>query len=648
MNRYEPAMPDHPASILFQAGKLGHRQAILDELDWAERRLAEQAGITRIYGLSGGGLTATAFALAAGAARKPEVYSGCAPAIHDMRAFIAGARSTQLRRLNPNPWYGFYNLNPLRSWLERFLQRCGLDPILMISSLPVALYLCAGDQDGTLTLFGHPDNELQFQYTWVRVGPPRDAPLLDALLAALSTSLSTEPAAVEQVLYRDCRPAINDAAAIVVDLEASSPRPILTRRPHTPPPPWRLNWITSSFIMHRHHERNQAVLARYYVDLVERQHALEAAFRQAPDRAVSETTSVTHIDLPYIGSTEALTNMRQSVAKKDDLMARFSRLLEGQFDAFDFSMPANVIYGAGGFSGILAGLTTTRQVQAGFARSGGRILHIYGVSAGVLNGFFHAIQVGAQNNPDLYTPAAREALQDLEHFFKEVSPLKIARLNLLPWRFWQGWANLKPLERFLCDRLRAYTGSPHPETLTFDDIQLPLTVAVAADDGFTDFLGMSHPERGMHFAGREIRVLPAGILEAVIAGWSMNTYIQPARIGGQSYRDGGGSFYDPALFVACMDPQLQNLLNIHLDEPEGHSYNLPERPTLPRLLFDTHNYNFPEERRRMRLITDLLYEHFALRRAAEQMGMGLAPDFRRNWIVPEEEMFLERRYFIDS
>jgi predicted acylesterase/phospholipase RssA len=644
-------MPDPPSSIIFQAGKLGHLEAIFQELEWARAHLADQEQIDRIYGISGGTLVALAFALALSSERQRHQYKNCEGAILEISNFISNARRRDIRRLNLNPWYGIFNLNPLRGWITRYLQSCGLEPDLTISALPVELYLCAGDQDGFFSLFGPPNPELQFAYTWVQVGPPQDAPLVDALIAALSTSLSTEPGRVLGSLYRDCRPAINDASAIIADLEATSPRSIVVQPPHTPPPPWRLNWITSSFIMHRHHERNQALLARYYTDLLERHQALvisTEAFEPnapTPHLLVPKTPQLTHIDLPYIGSTEAFTNMRQSVAEKKDLMSHFKKLLAGQFDHFDFGQPTNVIYGAGGFSGILAGLVTTRQVEAGFTEGGGRILHIYGVSAGVLNGFFHAIQVAAQIQPDLYTTAAENALNDLERFFENVNPGKIANINLNPQRFWQGWANLNPLEQFIRERLRAYTGSTVPEELTFDDIHLPLTVAVARNDGLTDFLGMTRPERRMQFAGSEIRVRSAKIIRSVIAGWSMNTYISPTSIGDQAYRDGGGSFYDPALFVACMDDHLQNLLNIHLDEPEGHSYNLPDRPSLLRLIFDTHNYNFPEERRRMRLITDLLYRHFALRAAAVRSGYSVPNDFRQEWTLPSVEKIMTDRYF---
>ena len=149
--------------------------------------------------------------------------------------------------------------------------------------------------------------------------------------------------------------------------------------------------------------------------------------------------------------------------------------------------------------------------------------------------------------------------------------------------------------------------------------------------------------RRMRFAGREWRVKPAPIVRAMLAGWSMNTYITPTRLGDQVYCDGGGTFYDPGLLIACLDPQLTNLLNVHLDEPDGHSYNLPPRPDLVRIVFDTHNYVFPEERRRMRALTDLLFAHYHLRAQyaalltrtapAKAVQRPLPPDFRREWDV---------------
>jgi predicted acylesterase/phospholipase RssA len=634
-----------PPSVIFQAGKLGHIPQILQELEWAEALLASGMAFGRVYGVSGGALPALGFALALSARLSPAQWGSAHDALPAFTAFLRGARSRHLRRPNLNPLCGPFNLHPLRRWLERTLESFGAGAGTRLSDIGIPLYLAALDRDATFTLFGPLDEGMQFLYPWVRVGPPADAPVVDAAVAALSTMLSTEPAAVNGEWYRDCRPAIADAGAIVADLEAGSPRRILRRRPHTPPRDWKINWITSSFVMHANHERNQPLLAAAYLDLLDRHRALErdyAALRERLGRGAPDgppAPNVRDVDLPYVGSTEAFTNMRDSVANKDALTARFRELLEGQLDGFPFDEPANVIYGAGGFSGILAGLVTTRRVEAGFRLGGGTVRQVYGVSAGVLNGFFHAVQIAAEAHPDLYAPAAGSALADLERFFESVTPSRIARLNLNPIEIWKGWANLGPLQDYLLGRLAAYTGSKHPAAITFDDIALPLTVAAARRDGFTDFLGMTTPERRMRFAGREQRVIGAPVVRAIVAGWSMNTYVVPAVLGDQAYADGGGSFYDPALFVACLDGELTNLLNIHLDEPEGHSYGLPPRPNLLRIIFDTHNYTFPEERRRMRRLTHLLFDHYRLRAAYTSLlavapvdaGPPLPPDFRRAW-----------------
>ena len=638
-------------SVIFQSGKLGHIPQILREIEWAEGLLASGRAFGRIYGVSGGALPALAFALSLAARLQPSGRAPAPDALTQLTSFLRTAKNWNLRRLNLNPLYGPFNLRPLRRWIEALLVAYGAPAAMRLSQIGLPLYLAALDQDATFTLFGPPDEGLQFVYPWVRVGPPADAPVVDAAVAALSTMLSTEPGAVNGAWYRDCRPAIADAGAIVADLEASSPRPILRLRPHTPPRKWKSNWITSSFIMHSHHERNQPLLTAYYLDLLERHRTLQGeceALRRSLDGLspnAAKAPTVGDVDLPYVGSTEAFTNMRESVAEKDALSSRFRGLLEGQLDGFPFDQPANVIYGAGGFSGILAGLVTTRQVEAGFRAGGGAVRQVYGVSAGVLNGFFHAVQLAAESHPDLYTPAARSALGDLERFFESVTPSRIAGPNFNPSELWRGWANLGPLEEYLLGRLAEYTGSQHPAAITFDDIALPLTVAAARGDGFTDFLGMTAPERRMRFAGRQHSVLGAPVVRAMIAGWSMNTYVAPTTLGDQAYADGGGSFYDPALFVACFDAELTNLLNIHLDEPEGHSYRLPPRPNLIRIVFDTHNYTFPEERRRMRFLTHLLFDHYRLRaaysalRGAAPPGASppLPPDFRREWDVDNWE-----------
>lgn len=619
-------------TIIFQAGKLGDIPAILAELTWAEQLLQNGVQARRVYGVSGGVFAALAYSLAAAAQVDPARWGRAAAAPTDFRAYLNRARTRDIRRFALNPITGIHHLGPLQRWLRARLQTyCGQDN-LSLGQFPIPLYLCAMDSEGTFTPFGAPDPELCFQYQWVQVGPPQDALVLDAFTAALSTVLSTRPWQVNGAWYRDLRPAIPDGGAIVADMEAANPAPILRQKPYAQIRPWKVNWITSSFIMHSQNERNQPILASYYLDLLERQRAAQRA--AGPETANQARPAVIrHIDLPYVGSTEAATNMRQSVEHKAELIEKFRVLLNGQAEGFPFDQPANIIYGAGGFSGILAGLVATRAIDRGFDAGGGQIRQIYGVSAGVLNGFFHAVQLAAARRPDLYRPPALNALADLENFIASVTPGKLVSLNRRPRDFWQGWSNLGPLEDFLRSRLQAYTGSTVPEQLTFDDIQLPLTVAAARGDGYTDFLGMTGTGRRMHFAGREITILPAPIIKAVQAGWSMNTYIQPTALNGQLYRDGGGTFYDIGLFVACLDEQLTNMINIHLDEPEGHRYNIPARPHLVRVLFDTHNYYFPEERRRMRMLTDLLYEHALTRTRIP--GSLLPPDFRRNWKLQE-------------
>ncbi len=646
-------------TLIFQAAKLGDPLHILDEMLRARKILEQRTPVSTIYGLSGGALTALAFALAYSAQNDPRRWGAAESALDDFYDFLRDAKSRNLRRLNPNPWYGVYNLAPLRTWLTNQLRYYAQAVVASVNSLPdfadlaIPLYLCAMDRDGTFTAFGPPNPDLKFHYHAVQVGPPKVASMIDAVTAALSTVLSTEPTCIGNDCYRDCRPAIVNAAAIVSDLHRSDPSLILRNEPHAPIRPWKRNWITSSFIMHSQNERNQALLAETFLDLktrllhLEQQMEAFQANHLPQNHALEEHYTapiLRHVDLPYIGSTEANTNMRQSVENKSALMQSFRQMLAGQLDGFPFHQPANIIYGAGGFSGILAGLVTTRAVDAGFASQGGEIQQIYGVSAGVLNGFFHAVQVAAKKHPDRYTPAAQHALADLETFIAQVTPKQIARLNLNPFKFWQGWGNLGPLEKFLLKKLGAYTGSNHPERLTFDDLQLPMTVCVARLDGFTDFLGMTTPQRSFWFGGQEWIVKPAPVVRALIAGWSMNTYILPTQIEDQSYTDGGGTFYDAGLFVALCDAQLTNLLNIHLDEPEGHSYNLPPRPNLMRILFDTHNYVFPEERRRMRALCDALYHYYTMRheyaaRLAslprdESKTLSVPEDFRQQWRLP--------------
>jgi predicted acylesterase/phospholipase RssA len=632
-------------SVILQSAKLGDLPFIVRELDRAQALLNENKPIGRIYGVSGGALVAMAFALALAAKRDPANWGKASTAVKDLRKFLSGARGWHLRTFNINIWYGRSNLDPLRKWLGKKLKYyCSGGPgileetPLLISDLGVPLYICTIDRDAIFTMFGPPDDSLQCAYQFKHLGPPQDAPLVDAVIAAASTLLSTSPSTVNGQYVYDCRPPIVDAGAMVADLEATDPRPILRTKPRAVIRPWKPNFITTVFIMHSQHERNQALLADYYLDLLRRQRELlikvrekQPAFSMSSIKSQGPLPTIGMVDLPYVGSTEAATNMRESSQNRVAIMARFKQILGGQMDHFPFDQPANIIYGAGGFSGILGGLVTARDVDEGFRSGGGAIKQIYGVSAGVLNSFFHAVQVAAAIYPDMYRPAAQRALEDLENFIANLQTDKLVRINRNPVRFWQGWGNLDPLQDFLAERLKEYTGAATPEKLTFDDIHLPLTVTVARTDGFTDFLGMTSLDRQFEFGGRAWKVMEAPIIKAVVAGWSMNTYIEPSKLNGQLYRDGGGTFYDPSLLVACLDPEPTNLIAIHLNHPEDGTYNLPHRPDIARIILDTHNYTFPEEHRRMRVLSTLFYDHFRLRLFARENGIPVEPDFRREW-----------------
>jgi len=610
-----------PTSFLFQSAKLGDRSYIQQEIAQIPDLLVGNQPVGRVYGASGGALAALAFALAECARRDPDKWGKAVDAPAIFSRFWANARSRDIRSFTWKMKFGRDNLDPLRLWIEgKLFYVCGRDG-LRFSELPVPLYLIAMDKDGLPTFFGPPDEGLQFQYHFMHIGPPQDALVADAFMAAVSTLLATEPAQVNGQWYRDTRPAMADLGAIITDLEASDPRPLWRTKPYVSVRDWATNFITSSFIMHSFVERNQALLAEEYIQQVEEKRRLDEKNgkpRKIPNllrHDDKKTAGIYHIQLPYVGSTEAATNMRDSAAHKDELMEKFRGLLSGQSDTIPFDQPANLIYGAGGFSGILAGLVAAGAVDEGLRKQGGEIRQVYGVSAGVINGFFHAVQLAAQRHPELFKPAAQTALRDLENFIAGLEPKKVVKVNLNPFRFWKGWANLSPLRAFLNERLSEYTGNSDPETLTFDDLQLPLTVTTAdPKDGFCYFLGMSQPERRFEMGGHTFEVWNASIIQSIIAGWSMNTYIEPQIVLGHEFQDGGGPFYDIGYIAARLDQQLTNLINIHLDEPDGHSYNIPPRPDIIRLMLDTHNYSFPEERRRMYLLSNLYYENESRKR----------------------------------
>lgn len=594
------------STVIFQSAKLGDKRFILEELESATELLKEKNSIQRVFGISGGALVALAFSLQLSAQREPARWGRAIKALNEFHDFLSKARSHQIRAFNLNPTFGRSNLHPLKRWLQKKLAQYIGKPEIKFAELPVRLYFGTLQTNSEFTLFGPTDDSMQMDYQFVHIGPPEDTDIINACIAALSTPLSTIPVLVNEKWCFDCRPAIADAGAIIADLLKADPDTIYRTIPYTPIRSWKLNFITSSFIMHSQHERNQALLAEEYLSQLK---DARTNTRRTQSKRSKNRARVFHIQLPYVGSTEAATNMRESVANRAELIKKFSKLLEGQIDPINFSQPSNLIYGAGGFSGILAGLTATRVIDDKFKKGGGEILQIYGVSAGLINGFFHAVEVAAHRHPEIYTPAAVNALKDLDDLIARMTPATFLKMNKNPFKLWKGWANLDPFENFLCEKLRAYTGIDDPERITFDDVKLPLTVTAARGDGFTEFMGMTQPERRMEFAGREIKVISSPIVSAMIAGWSMNTYVVPKKLNGQQYRDGGGTFYDPGYFVAKLDQKPVNLINIHLDDPEGHYYALPERMNLFQLLLDTHNMTFPEERRRMFYLTNLFFNN---------------------------------------
>lgn len=618
-------------SIIYQAAKLGDIPQVLSDFALAHEVIAEKIPIGRVYGTSGGALAALTHCLVISVEQVPGHFAPqTANALEDFAGFLRRAKSWHIRRLN---WwgmrYGFYNLKPLRRWLSDQLRLyTGVDNLdtFRLSDLAVPLYLCVQDRNGYPVFLGPDDESLQAEYhsCATRI---EDAPVLDATMATLSTMLSTDAYAVNGAYYKDGRPVYADISAYVLDMEADDPRPIIKSRPHVPLPKWRSWAVSQPFIMHRWHEQNQAILAGYYNDLLMRQRALQAQSKNLVDvlRAAGQgeltkehfvqwqdtaCPSLRHVRLPYIGSTEVSANMRDNIAHKEERMETFRELSEPQLTGYNFSRPTTLIYGAGGFSGMLAGMATAALIN----ERQGNIERIFGCSAGVLNGLFHGIMLAAQRHPELYTPAALDAMQHLEELFVSLTPKTVGKLNRTPHKLLRAVANLKPFVEQLKDYLQRWTGRDDVEQLTFEDIKLPFYVAGSrGSDGLTDFFGMPDGLQ-MEFAGRTQRPINCPIIDAVVAGMAQPFYITPPVIEGETYFDGGSTFYDFELLVASICPNLPSILSVHVVGPPDYSFGFDERPTILRIVFDTHNFTFPEERRRMTAISNLLYDHETLRR----------------------------------
>jgi predicted acylesterase/phospholipase RssA len=664
---------DRPHTIIYQAAKLGDIPYLLEDFKMARRLDAEGVDIGRLFGNSSGALVALAHAILLAARAAPDHFTPqAAQALTDFESFFRTAKGRHLRRVNwRGIFYGFYNLNPLKRWLtERLRVYTGRDDVsrftfadLVLTGVSrVPVYLCAEDKDGYPVFFGPPDQRLQATYhnCATRI---EDAPVVDACLAALSTMLSTDAYQVNGHYYKDGRPAFPDISAIVLDMEKhktdGDPPPIVKSVPYTPLLDWPGNTITQPFIMHSWHERNQVDLTAHYNDLLYRYLSLKTqaeallvhlkasglddlAQEHFENRQDPDCPCVLHTDIPYVGSTEASTNMRQSVANKAQLMLEFREMGGPQLDRFDFTQPFNVVYGAGGFSGILAGLVMTQFVD----KRGGNVQRVFGCSAGVLNGLFHGMVLGARLHPDLYTPDALDALEHLETFFEGLEPRNLFQVNKTPRALARALVNWGPFRGQLCGYIERWTGRPDADLVTFEDIRIPFYVTGArGSDGYVDFLGIPD-DLEMRFSGRTLRPLNCAIVDAVIGGMAQPFYVTPPVIQGETYFDGGGAFYDIGLFAAAMEPRAVSLLNMHFAEPPNHSYGFDERPNLVRIVFDTHNFTFPEERRRMRKIVDLFYEYEACRRrvahlvgtleetgrGGDLVGFGLSShDLERSW-----------------
>ena len=203
----------------------------MEEISARRQILEQRTPVSRVFGISGGALTALAFAFAYSAQNDPKrwgvacqllwmifINSCDKPAAHNCAAF------------NHNPWYGIHNLQPLRNWLTnqlRYYAQAAL-PVarehrqvfltfrrhsICVQWTAMGLFACLG----LITLTSN------FNTTLSRWGRLRAADLVDATIAALSTMLSTEPVLIADEWYRDCRPAIVNGAAIIADLQNSNP-----------------------------------------------------------------------------------------------------------------------------------------------------------------------------------------------------------------------------------------------------------------------------------------------------------------------------------------------------------------------------------------------------------------------------------------
>ena len=229
-------------------------------------------------------------------------------------------------------------------------------------------------------------------------------------------------------------------------------------------------------------------------------------------------------------------------------MQQFREIGGPQLEGFDFSQPFNVIYGAGGFSGILAGLVMTRFVD----ERGGNVRRIFGCSAGVLNGLVPRRRSGRAPSPGaLHCRRRWTALSTWRLFSRRLEPKKLFRINKTPRALARAIANWGPLREQLARYIEQWTGRANGAEVTFEDIQIPFYAAGArGSDGYIDFFGVAD-DLEMRYAGRTIRPINCPIVDAIVGGMAQPFYITPPVIHGETYFDGGGAFYDIGLFAAA-------------------------------------------------------------------------------------------------
>lgn len=595
-----------PHSLIYQAAGPWYPEAMEADFDLARR--AESGGwpVGRIYGSGLSAVVALGHAALISAQRDPQGWRGAGAALEDLQPLLRWRREAgyppQLRSIK----WGLFSMGRLRRWLGSLLTAWAGRPAdsLKVSDLALPLYLLAAEAQGYPVFLGPPETGLGAQ--WHNAGTEiEDAPLLDAVIASASTLLLFPPLEINGRWLRGSRPIYADITSLVLDMEAQDPRPLADSTPYTPIPKWHGMALSQPFIMHHWTARNQADLSRWYSETLaivreREQHSPEPEARAG-------AAQITHIRLPYTGSSRAAVNIQQTIDRIEEWGRLFREMGEPQVARVDFSRPLALVYGAGGFSGILAQTVLARMIT----ERGAQVQRVYGCSAGVISGLFHGVTLAATQHPELYRPEAIHALRDFAGFFDGLSVKTMFEANLAPWKLWRAVANMKPLRTRLLGYLERWTGRSNPDQLRFSDMQLPLRMAMTrGSDGYQDFAGM--PGDGeARFGGHRIQVIDCPVIDALQGGMAQPFYLTPKAINGETYFDGGASYYEidhlAALLEQAENDNLPGLLSIHTGEPIPYSYGFPPRMHLWMLAFEIHNLTMAELRRRSSMVADLLY-----------------------------------------